>query len=238
MIVAAIIQARVRSSRLLGKVLIDIAGRPMLAHVVERAQKISGVHEVLVATSYYPDDDPVEALATSLGMACVRGSERDVLARYHLAAEIAGADVIVRLTGDCPCLAPDLSSAVVHFYLDNLQVIDGRFDYASNVPELDGTDTEIFSREILERAYREARNPADREHVTSWMRRVKSVRRGHVAIDGPDWIKQTKLSVDTEEDLARVRRIYSYMEPGALDWPATERAVGAANNAVERGEAT
>ena len=162
----AIVQARFGSRRLPGKVLLPLAGRPMLAHVLERAAAIPGVDAVCLATSTVPEDAAVAALAESLGFEVFRGSLDDVLDRFRGAAEFMQATICVRVTADCPLLDPFVAGEVVA-----LRARTGA-DYASNVhpPTFpDGLDCEVFTRSALELAASEAKAPAHREHVTPFL---------------------------------------------------------------------
>ncbi len=173
----AIIQARMSSSRLPGKVLRQIAGQPMLAHVVERAKRAQLVDQVLVATTTDPDDDAIERFCTERGDPCYRGSLPDVLDRYYQAARQLQAGTIVRITADCPLLDP----AVVDL---TIQAFQGRFtpeqtgayDFAANrlpppwtrsLPI--GLDVEVCSFAALERAWQEAHERFHREHVMPYL---------------------------------------------------------------------
>jgi spore coat polysaccharide biosynthesis protein SpsF (cytidylyltransferase family) len=124
--VAAIIQARLGSTRLPKKVLMDVGGRSMLARVVDRVQTIRGLHDVAVAIPDLSEDDLLETAVLELGVRCVRGSAADVLRRYRIAAEELHADAIVRVTADCPALSPSVASRVVTEFLD------GEADYCSS----------------------------------------------------------------------------------------------------------
>lgn len=204
--VVAIIQARLGSTRLPGKTLADIAGRPMLAHVAARAQLIPGVTEAVIATSTEPTDDAIAAFAQRAGIPCVRGSEQDVLDRFRLAAVEQDAEVVVRVTADCPLLDPDASRLVLAEYLRR----PGDLDYVSNVDPPtypDGLDTEVFSRAALEAAWREASERADREHVTSYLRRPHGRFRRANVDHTPD-LSEHRWTVDTEADLAFVRAVF------------------------------
>jgi spore coat polysaccharide biosynthesis protein SpsF len=164
----AIVQARVGSSRLPAKVLLDLGGQPALARCLARVRRIAGVDDVVVATSDTPVDDPVAALARRLAARVFRGSEHDVLARYVGAARAAGAAAVVRVTADCPLLDPAVSAAVVGAFRAARAAGDP-VDYASNVLERRlprGLDTEVVAAEALERAHRDAAGAAEREHVT------------------------------------------------------------------------
>ena len=218
MTVAAIIQARCGSTRLPGKVLRLLPRTPaingkggapqtILAHVINRAQAIPGVDVVCVATTEREDDDRIVRLARAAGARVVRGPEHDVLGRYALAAQALGADVIIRLTADCPLLDP-LVAVVVLRAFENARP-HGEAIYASNVHPpswYDGADIEILSRDALETAVSRA-GDAEREHVTTWM--VAHLRRVNVACPGGRDDSTLKLSVDTAADLVRVRRTFA-----------------------------
>jgi len=200
--VVCIIQARLASTRLPRKLLADVGGRTVLQLVLQRARAIDRIGKVGLAV---PENEVGELhqVATDAGAEFVFGGHpTDVLQRYADCARTLGADVIVRITGDCPLLAPRWSSEVVRRFLAALPMCQ----YGSNLGTgaIDGFDTEIFTRRALERAHREAVTPADREHVTPWMRREL------LAIELA-WCGRPlpKLSIDTAEDLARVRAIVS-----------------------------
>lgn len=207
----AIVQARMGSSRLPGKVLMDIGGRPMLAHVVERAQAIEGVDHVVVATTTEAADDVLAEFCHSADWSFARGPERDVLHRYALAARWSRADLIVRLTADCPLLDPEVSALVLRKHRDAAAVFGAR--YTSNtIPTRtypDGLDTEVFTREALDRAASEVTDFEDREHVTPWMRRRLMTYGVQFGVD----LSALRWTVDTAEDLERVRKIYEALEP-------------------------
>lgn len=193
----AIIQARLGSTRLPNKVLADIAGKPMLLRVVERARKIPKVTKVIVTIPAC--DMPLRAFCLANNIAMVVGDQADVLGRYHKAARVADADVVLRITGDCPLLDPALSAKVLRAFLRDEPIIaDNRS------PGADGFDTEVFSRATLDVAHACAKDDYEREHVTPKMYAMAGEYRTHVLVTPPG----PKLSVDTAEDLARVRYIY------------------------------
>ena len=202
--VAAIIQARMGSTRLPGKVLAPIAGHPMLWHVVRRARLSQRVDTVLVATSTASADDPVAAFCAGSAIPHVRGSEDDVLDRYHQAAQQAGADVIVRITADCPLLDSATVDLVVGYFLE------GDYDYVSNTDPPtypDGLDIEVFSASALEHAWREARLRSEREHVTPYIRNHPQLFR-HANVANDQDLSSLRWTVDEEADLAFVRAVY------------------------------
>ena len=199
------------STRLPGKVAMDIGGKSMLERVVDRARTIDGVDSVVVATSTEPSDRRIEELADSIGIPCFRGSENDVLDRYYQTARIHDADAVVRITADCPLLDTKVSSLTVNRFIEK------KPDYCSNVitrtfPR--GLDTEVFSREVLDVCHREAVEVADREHVTRFIYRQPEKFELLSIEDSIDNSKH-RWTVDTGEDLELVRRIYQSFEDGA-----------------------
>ena len=206
----AIIQARAGSTRLPGKVLMDLAGKTVLERVVERVSRFTLVDELIVATSNLRADDTIVTECARIGAATFRGSESDVLDRFVGAADATGADVCVRLTADCPLLDPGVSDSIISVFLE----ADGAADYASNkIPQSfpRGLDTEVFSRDALGRAAREARESYERTHVTAYMYRHPerfSLISVTSDIDRADW----RWTVDTAEDLEFVRQIYSRLD--------------------------
>lgn len=170
MTVAAVIQARMTSTRLPGKVLMPAAGRPMLAHQIDRVRRAANVDTVCIATTVNVEDDPVAALAEREGVAVFRGSEHDVLDRFVRAAESVGAAVAVRLTGDCPLTDPALVDAVVATFRGSNPPVD----YATNsFPRTwpIGLDVEVASMAALRLANEEATDTYDREHVMPFLYR-------------------------------------------------------------------
>ncbi|MBD1835590.1 glycosyltransferase family protein [Cyanobacteria bacterium FACHB-472] len=164
--ILGILQARVSSSRLPGKVLKPILGVPMLVRQIERLQRVKLMDCLLVATSKDVTDDAIAYLCRASNVKCFRGNLDDVLDRFYQAAELYSPDHIIRLTGDCPLIDPSLIDEVVEFYLA------GNFDYASNALEPtypDGLDIEIFRLSCLEQAWKEASLPSQREHVTPFI---------------------------------------------------------------------
>ena len=170
MTVAAVIQARMTSTRLPGKVLMPAAGRPMLAHQLDRVRRARSIDTVCIATTTNADDDPVAALAEREGVAVFRGSEHDVLDRFVRAAESVEAEIAVRLTGDCPLTDPALIDAVVAAFRDS----DPPVDYATNsFPRTwpIGLDVEVAAMAALRAANAEAQDTYDREHVMPFLYR-------------------------------------------------------------------
>jgi glutamate-1-semialdehyde aminotransferase/spore coat polysaccharide biosynthesis protein SpsF (cytidylyltransferase family) len=202
--VAAVIQARMTSSRLPGKVLSDLAGRPVLAWVVAAARAVPGVDDVVVATSTEESDAPVRQWCAANEIVCHAGSRDDVLARILGAARAVSADTVMRLTADCPLLDPEVCGAVLLLYRRS------GCDYASNVGTdswPDGLDCEVVSRAALEIADREAARPSDREHVTAYVADRRARFRQETLVCPLPGIAHERWTLDTPEDMAFLSRL-------------------------------
>jgi spore coat polysaccharide biosynthesis protein SpsF (cytidylyltransferase family) len=239
------VQARQGSTRLPGKALMEISGRPMVAHVVARIAVTPGVDQVVVATTVNAEDDALADFARAADIACVRGSADDVLDRFRSAVRAYPADVLVRVTADCPLLDPAVSGLVVAEYLRRARDLD----YASNVhpPTYpDGLDTEVFSRAALERAGQEAplHSSRDREHVTPYIwERPERFRLANV--EHHEDLSALRWTVDDARDLEFARAVYGALAPdgtrpfGMGDVLALLRArpsLGALNAGTRRNE--
>ena len=207
--IVAIVQARMGSRRFPGKVLADIEGMPMLGRVVSRLERSRWVKKVVVATSQGESDNAIEEFCKAGVIAVFRGSENDVLDRYYSAAKFYHADAVVRVTGDCPLIDPEVVDRVVAAYLG------GSCDYASNTllcTYPDGLDAEVLSFAALEFAWRKARRAADREHVTPFLRASQTFRRQNVESDLGVSMHNLRWTVDEPRDLEFVRAIYRRLE--------------------------
>jgi spore coat polysaccharide biosynthesis protein SpsF len=197
-----------------GKVLRSLAGRAMVLRVTERVSQIPGIDEIVVAIPDLGEDDELASLLLSAGVRTIRGPGSDVLRRYAMAAAETQADVVVRITADCPLLSPQVSGAVLAMFAD------GGCDYASNTLERTwprGLDTEVLAREALDRAHREVTKPEEREHVTLgiWRHperfRLRSVR-------GEKDLSNLRWTVDEAYDLRFVERIYDALAGAKPDF--------------------
>lgn len=209
---AAVIAARMGSSRLPGKVLLPIMGRPVLSWLIERVKRAKTVDEIVVATTVKKKDDKIAVLARKEGVKVFRGSEMDVLGRVLLAAKKYQGEIIVRLTGDNPLTDPVYIDKGVKLFLT------GKYDYVANdnveltMPR--GLDVEIFSVKSLEKVSRMTKNPDDREHVTRYFYQYPKM--FLVKAFGPskrDRLNGWHLAVDKKEDLERVRKIFEALYP-------------------------
>jgi spore coat polysaccharide biosynthesis protein SpsF len=205
------------SHRLPGKVLLDIAGRPMLAHVAARAQRAHSVAQTLIATTTDPDDDPIAGFCAASGLPYYRGSLADVLDRYYQAARASRAEIIVRLTGDCPLIDPDVIDHTVSEFLKT------GVDFAANRLPLPwhrtypiGLDTEVCTFEALEKAWIAADQPHQREHVMPYLYEEEGRFRTLLVNHDPDY-GHFRWTVDTGSDLDLVRRIFAHF-PGRDDF--------------------
>lgn len=215
--IVAIIQARMGSSRLPNKILLDLAGEPMLVRVVNRCQRAKTLHEVVIATTTKQADEAIIEVSAERGWSCFHGSEDDVLDRYYCAALQYQADVIVRITSDCPLIEPEIVDRVVQEFLD----LQPGVDYASNIfprrtfPR--GLDTEVMRFDVLEQAWHKEDNPAWREHVTPYIQHNLDLFQIHGVINKVNY-SYMRWTVDTPEDLAFVRRIYDHFGYDRFSW--------------------
>lgn len=202
-------QARMTSTRLPGKVLMEVLGRPLLSFQIERLQRVKTVNDILVATTTNAADYPIEDLCSRLGIRCFRGSEEDVLARFYHAAGQVGADTIIRVTSDCPLIDPAIIDTVVNAHTGN------DYDYASNTivrtyPR--GMDVEVFSYSALAQAFHEAELQSEREHVTPFIYNRPERYKLGIVRDRQD-NSTYRWTVDTPEDFALIKQILEYVYP-------------------------
>ena len=208
-LIAAILQARVSSTRLPGKVLRPILGVPMIIRQIERIHRAQLIDKLIIATSTDPTDNTLADLCEEKNIVFFRGSLNDVLDRFYQAAKPLHPEHIVRLTGDCPLTDPQLVDRIITFHLQ------GGFDYTSNALEPtypDGLDVEIFRFPCLDQAWKEATLPSQREHVTPFINRQPDrYRIGHIknAVD----LSHLRWTVDEPLDFVLVTRIYEELLP-------------------------
>ena len=200
--IIAITQARTGSTRLPRKVLLTINGQTLLQIHLDRVSKSKTIDEVIVATTDKDTDEPIMKVAQQLGYKCYRGSENDVLDRYYQAAKEANAEVVVRVTSDCPLVDPDLIDTIV-----NAHLVYGT-DFTSNIVKRsfpDGMDVEVFSFEALEKAWKEASDIADREHVTYYLWKNSDLM-------GKDIFTAYNVMTDNGNDYSAIRLTLDYQE--------------------------
>lgn len=211
--VVAIIQARMGSTRLPGKILQPLAGKPVLRRVVERVRASNAFDEVVVATTVRDIDDPAAEAAAGFGATVVRGDENDVLSRYGLAAEASAADAVMRITADCPLIDPDVLNAMANRFRT------GDADLVSNCVRRTfprGLDAELFSRDALDIMLAEAAAPAEREHVTPFLY-ANPGRFRIVSHESREDFSDYRLTLDTPEDFELLDRIFGTVsDPDAI----------------------
>lgn len=214
--VAAIVQGRMSSRRLPGKVLTDIGGMNTLEMVVRRLRRATELDEIIVATSTEAEDDLIERFARSLDCTVRRGPLADVLGRFTSALEASPAEAVVRVTADCPLVEPGIVDRLVRMWRQ------GRADYVSNVVEPlsfpKGLNAEVISRDALELAAGEAHDPHDREHVTTFIR-TRPERFAHMGLWLDPPLPEAVVTLDTEEDLIRLRALVAEVgdDPGLAE---------------------
>ncbi|MFZ5987159.1 MAG: cytidylyltransferase domain-containing protein [Bacillota bacterium] len=211
-----IIQTRMGSTRLPGKVMLDICGKPVIQHVIERIRQSKELDEIIIATTTLRQDDIIADEAQRNGVRCFRGSEDDVLSRYYFAAKENDLDVVVRVTSDCPLIDPLVTGDIVKFYKDN------NYDIVTNAcPDLTkrtyprGLDTEVFSFRILEDAFNNARQKYQREHVTPYI--YENSKNIHYYKNNTDY-SEYRWTLDTKEDFELISTIYRCLYKGSHDF--------------------
>lgn len=204
------------SSRLPGKVMLDCCGQPMLARMVDRLRRCRTLDHIVLCTTVNASDDPLAALAADLGIGCWRGSEDNVLSRVLDGARAFQADVIVELTGDCPLIDPALIDQVVTRWQDS------DADYCANVLTRSypiGMDTQVFPTAVLADVSQRTQDPQDLEHVSLYIYRHPELYR-LIGVEAPphQHHPHLRLTLDTAQDLAVIRHIYSALLPQKPDF--------------------
>jgi spore coat polysaccharide biosynthesis protein SpsF len=205
--IAAIIQARMGSTRLPGKVMKNIRGKPVLWHVVLRVSQSACIDKIIVATTTEPDDDIIKEFCDAEKIPVFRGSKNDVLDRYYQCALQFKADVIVRITADCPLHDAKVIDRVIHEYTR------GGYDYVTNTFEYtypDGLDVEVFSINVLESAWKNANLDSEREHVTPYIRNNLTTKSKNVT--AVTKYPLYRLTLDTPEDYIFITKIFESLD--------------------------
>lgn len=207
--VVAVVQARMGSTRLPGKVVKELGGRTVLEQVLSRLSRATQIHEIVLATTILPEDATLESLARTAAVRAVRGSVTDVLSRFLLAMRASGADHVVRVTADCPCIDPDVVDRVIAEHLTS------EADYTTNTRPRSfphGLDVEVVTKEALEQAGHEATAPEEREHVTPfiWSQpdRFKLV---NLRAQPQETMPDLRVTLDTWEDYVMLRAVFDLM---------------------------
>lgn len=209
--VVCIMQARMGSTRLNGKVLKKICGKTVLEHDIDRLKKVRNITKIIIATTTLEKDDLIVEEADRLNIKYYRGSEEDVLARYYYAAKENNADIVVRVTSDCPLIDSEITEGIIQYYLDNSE----KYDYVSNTIDRTyprGLDTEVFSFKALEKTFNEAASKRDKEHVTPYIWDNSNLFRIYQYKNDVDY-SELRWTLDTLEDFELIVRIYNILYP-------------------------
>ena len=214
--ICVIIQSRLGSTRLPEKVLMKINGRPLLSCMIERVKRARKIDKIIIATTTSCLDNKIEVFCKNENIEYFRGSEDDVLDRYYNCARLFGAKVIVRLTSDCPLIDPCIIDEVVSCYLDNRF----KYDYIANTvppPGMypDGMDVEVFSFNLLEKAWINAKKPSEREHVTFYFWKnpdLFKIYRHDLKTD----LSNYRLTLDYKEDYLLIKEIIEHFNDEKL----------------------
>ena len=205
--VGIIIQARMGSSRLPGKVMIKIQDKTILNHIILRTRQCKEVQEIIVATSTLQQDDIIELETNKLDVKCFRGEENDVLSRYYHAARENQLDIIVRITADCPLIDPYVIDEIIRvFKASNYNIVTNAVADITERTFPRGLDTEVFSKESLNEAFFNARESYQREHVTPYI--YKCFKNTHIFKNSINYSNH-RWTLDTTEDLALIKEIYA-----------------------------
>ncbi|MCW3128371.1 MAG: Polysaccharide biosynthesis protein [Bacteroidetes bacterium] len=211
--IVTVIQARSGSTRLPGKVMMDILGRPLLIRMVERVQRAKLAGTIVIATTTEGSDDVIEELCKKENLPCYRGDHEDLLDRHYQAGKLYGADAVVKIPSDCPLIDPTVIDKVLQYYLDN------NFDFVSNMHPAsypDGNDVEIMSIAAMEKAWQNAMLKMEREHTTPYIwEHPELFTIGNVLWEtGLDYSMSHRLTIDYPEDFAFIERVYEELYPG------------------------
>jgi spore coat polysaccharide biosynthesis protein SpsF len=211
--IVTVIQARISSTRLPGKVLMPVLGHPLLLRMIERVKKAKLIGNLVVATSTNQEDDKIEALCVSENLNCYRGHLTDLLDRHYQVAKKFDAEAIVKIPSDCPLIDPHIIDRVIQSYIENEE-----YDYVSNLHPAtypDGNDVEIFSYQALEHAWRDATKDFEREHTTPFFwEHNDTFTIGNVEWEtGLDMSTSLRFTIDYEEDYRFITRVFEELYP-------------------------
>lgn len=209
--IVVIVQARQGSTRFPGKVMMEVLDKPLLGYLIDRIKGSKLVHEVVIATTALENDDAIALFCEQMHVQCFRGSVDDVLSRYLGAAQMVSADVIVRITGDCPLACPEVIDKVVSRYLSHYPLVD----YVANTVKRTyprGLDVEVFSYACLNTAAQKSTLISEREHVTPYIYHHPELFNIESVVDSADH-SHFRWTVDTPEDFQLISKLISTLYP-------------------------
>jgi spore coat polysaccharide biosynthesis protein SpsF len=215
-----IIQTRMGSTRLPGKIMKDLLGKPVIQHVIERVKQCSSVDEIIIATTGLEQDNIIVEQAEKNGVKWFRGSEEDVLSRYYFAALEHNLDLVVRITSDCPLIDPPVTEEIIRFYVErDYDIVTNAGADLSMRTYPRGLDTEVFSFKTLQDAYNHATEKYQREHVTPYI--YENSKKICYYKNDIDYSKY-RWTLDTKEDFELIYSIYKYLYKGNHDFYYTD----------------
>lgn len=211
--IGIIVQARNGSTRLPGKVLMNLMGKPVLVHVIDRLKQVKMIDEIIIATTDLPKDDSIEVLALQEECIVFRGDENHVLSRYYFAAKQRKIDIVIRVTSDCPLIDPKVIESMIDYFLNqNKDFVTNAGSLLENRTYPRGFDTEIFYFKYLEEAYKNADKIYQMEHVTPWL--YEHCNNIYYFKNNIDYSKY-RLTLDTMEDYELIQIIYRDLYQGS-----------------------
>ncbi len=218
-----VVQARMSSSRLPGKVLLPVLGKSLLYRMIERLQMIRYEALIVIATSGEQSDDIIEQEAALIGVPCFRGNLNNLLDRHYQAAKKYNADIVLKIPSDCPLIDPRIIDQVLDYYFAH----PGQFDYVSNLHPAtfpDGNDVEIMAMQCLEKTWREATRQLELEHTTPYIwENQENFKIGNVIWDaGKDYSMSHRFTIDYEADYQFIKRVFEELYPDKPDFSCEE----------------
>jgi len=209
-----IVQARMSSSRLAGKVMMPVLGESLLYRMVERLRMVNHKVQVVIAAPAGSADDIIEAEATRMGVVCYRGDLNNVLDRHYQAAKLFGATTVLKIPSDCPLIDPRIIDSVLDFYFEE----PGKYDYVSNLHPAtfpDGNDVEIMTMDCLEKTWKEALKQLELEHTTPYIwENPEKFSIGNVLWQsGKDYSMSHRFTIDYEADYLFIKRVFEELYP-------------------------
>ena len=215
--VVTIVQARMGSTRLPGKIMLDLAGKPLLARVIDRIKRSEKYGKLVIATSTLARDDVVADFCNEIQKSCFRGSESDLLDRYYYAAKAFGADVVVRITSDCPLIDPLLIDDVIGAFMEKGAGVDYLSNFYPEYTYPHGLETEVMGMAALEKAWKEDQNPAWREHVSDYI--LNNPEKFNLSgIGYSEVLTHHRWTVDYLQDFELVSKIYDHFQENVFNW--------------------
>jgi spore coat polysaccharide biosynthesis protein SpsF len=214
LIITVVVQARMASNRLHGKVMLPILGETLLYRMIERLKQIKYPVQIVVATSTNEEDQIIEKFCQKKKITFYAGELNDLLDRHYQIGVLTGSDVVIKIPSDCPLIDPQIVDKVIQFYLEN----EGKYDFVSNLHPAtypDGNDVELMTFEALEKAWKEAQRPLEREHTTPyfWENDDKFKNANVIWESGLDYSMTHRFTIDYDDDYLFIKRVFEELYP-------------------------